>query len=234
MKRICLISVAAIFFLLLTGSLLEAQTVERKSDLPVVGKSLSKLKWPADWYKLDGEWRVKNGQGGELDLRSIEFEGKEYYVLTKTTIEGGYRYPNLQMDYIRWFEYQYFLIDKNKLAEFLPENIEFNKSYAVYLDPVFAFEGRQYIEKDMYLALEKRKAEPGIKPANAILAVFPVIKDGKRWVRYFIAKGWLTKPTFDPADFDRAYYEAEYEEFYRFVNMGKRAPKYNGGKEKKN
>jgi hypothetical protein len=210
------------------------QSVERTSELPAAGKVLARLLGGARWMKLGGEWHGDYTDQADLELRTMDFDGTNYMVFSTNTHGGAYRYPELQVDYMVWTVHNHFLFDKSRLAEILPENVEFNKSYAVYLDPVFSVSGTMSIEREMYFALEKDRQKK-LKVSKIMIGVFPVIQDGKKKVRYFVKiEEDGKKLEFNPTVFDKEYFEIEYDKFYKFVNLGKKPPKDKSGKGDKN
>lgn len=232
MKRISLRAIGALLALFFITSMAAGQTVERTSELPVVGKVLARLQGAIEWEKLGGTWYRRYTALADLELRTMDLNGTNYAVLSVDSHEGAYRYPEIKVDFMVWTVSNHFLFDKSKLAEVLPENVEFNKSYAVYFEPVLSASGMLSIEKEIYYATEKTKKQ---KTANLMMAVFPVVMEGRKMVRYFLKiSPDGAKPEFKPSDFDSKYYETDYEKFYKFINLGKKPPKDKSDKGRKN
>ena len=212
-----------------------SQSIERTSaELPVISDVKSELKKATGWRKrADDQW-VKSGNaipmgegyGGSYDnfkifqLREVTVKDKVYSLLIKKKTELAYRYPALEMDVYRQEIIQWFVFDKAKLGKIITSDVEMDKSYGVDLEVISSGErvlvpwvsyGMSNIASEIQTHL---KAKPkDLK--KALMAVFPVNYQGKKLVRFNFVISYL--PEFDKALFDKEYYEADYDVFYKFI-----------------
>jgi hypothetical protein len=214
-----------------------AQSIERKSvELPQISDVKSQLKTATGWaLRANGQW-VKSGNAiaipgnskGQSDnfnsfqLREVAIDDKVYSLLIKKMTRLAYKYPELQMDVYRQEVMLWFVFDKAKLEKVIDEKTEMDKSYGVDLEVLYSderalFPFLSYGMKEIASEIqsEKQANKKGYNFKNALMAVFPVNYKGKKLVRFNFLSGY--GPSFEKETFDNAYYEVDYDAFYKFI-----------------
>ncbi|MFW6016756.1 MAG: hypothetical protein ACOCRK_09990 [bacterium] len=112
-------------------------------ELPTVSALIAELKGATGWMKdSTGQWiskesiiPVDNGKDyneyalgidnfENLELRTIQIEGQEYYVLTKKHLIGAYEYPSIKEGWYLRSNHTFYVIKKSQLNKFaLKDNI---------------------------------------------------------------------------------------------------------------
>lgn len=242
-----------IFIFLLFHILLFGQSVQRnQSNLPILSEEKAAIENAVGWILQDnGLWTSATGKILLLNSESnrnpdpIEKLGKDnfdkitikevligddqFVVLTIYYTGGYFEFPDLRQGFKKTKNAEYFVFNAKKLDEILPVNIKYNEPYAVNLE-VFAydnlvdFDKKELDTKISYNILRTIELESKSQ-FTAVLAVMPVITNGKKFFRFRLVKLLNKKSIYqkylltENKDklFTNSYYEVPYKNFVDFI-----------------
>lgn len=218
-----------------------AQSIERKSvQLPQISELKSKLTSATGWVLgQDDQWTEnKNSIPGSSKnykvasqsfiswhLREVTIGDKIYSLLLKHVLKGRYRYPELQMDFYTFEALDWYVFDKAKLEKIIDTKTGFDKSYGVDLEVLYSGSSPYYESidsnftstlKGISSSIQSQAGRESSYKENLSVAVFPVIYKEKKLVRFLFLSGYSAS-SFQPGLFDEAYFEVDYDVFYKFI-----------------
>lgn len=219
------------------------------SSLSPVQSEISDLR---GWAKQDnGSWlsaknripftdeKTNTSTGGErklgqdnmivLELRKVMIENKQYNVMIKKYHDGEYEFPILREKWRGYKSLDFYVFPSKKLDEILPDEIPFNKQYAVNLNLFARGTVKDYENKvadDLIVsAIQKVERAEVVNDWNIIFAVFPIKNGDNEVVRFKLIKSFnekylasfYTAPSNWPRNFDMTFYETNFFRFKSFI-----------------
>ena len=175
--------------------------------------------------------RFKLGQENftEMQLRKVLIDDKQYNVLVIEYKDGEYEFPLLEEGWSSYRSALFYVFRAENLLKVLPEEVEFNKPYAVNLDVYCYGIVENYdpaiISDKIVNKITRTQGLTNYNQANLIWAVYPVFIDGKKSCRFKLIKSYVTKHLYtfytDPRHLDdlfkRSFYETNYHTFKNFI-----------------
>jgi hypothetical protein len=179
----------------------------------------------------------KLGQGNiiSIQLRKVMIGNKQYNVLVKKYYDGVYEFPVLLEEWTGFKSLDFYVFSSSKLAEILPEEIPFNKEYAVNLNVFARGTVRDYENKheddEIMRAIQRVERSEIINDWNIIFAVFPIKNGDDEVVRFKLIKSfnksflasYYASPSNWENNFDITFYETN---FFRFKSFIRNAEEY--------
>jgi len=164
-----------------------------------------------------------------LELRKVLIFDVQYNVLLIKYQDGDYEFPILQEGWKPFESLEYFVFAAESLSDVLPNDIPFNKAYAVNMKVFCQGIVRDYDPKrvdDIVVGkIQATERKTNINAANLVLAVMPVKEDGYEFVKFKIIRSYSKKTLsswyLDPRNadklFDVTYYSTKYHQFKKFI-----------------
>lgn len=178
---------------------------------------------PASCNSYNSKCEISLGKDNFIyyELREITLGDKSYALLIKKYTKGNYKYPKLKEDWEAYNAYDFWVFEKEKLNEVLPQNITYNSAYEVNIKPVYSQTNFDLNEKDVNTAHIIAAICKSDAKANQYLKikVFPVEVSGKKQIRFIYDTDIISpvNENFDPAEFDKYYFEVDYNTFKNFI-----------------
>jgi hypothetical protein len=233
MKRRAYLLFFSITFTIFVVSSAEGQSIERVSRPKATSKLVGRLDGAIWWRNLSDQWSIDSKVPSYLELREIVVNGVSYMVLVQPVPAYTYQYPELQIGRIDFMMSHYYVFDKKRLLELITDKTEMNKAYSIDMELVATEKWRETQDADeigerIYSAITRQKTElDNYRVIGLLWGVFPVIHEGKKKVRYlfFPDLSETIKPKFEPLDFDKNYFEVDFDSFYKFVRIDETSAK---------
>ncbi len=219
------------------------------SSLSPVQSEITKLK---GWAKQDnGTWlsapnripftdeRTNKSTRGErqlgqdniisLQLRKVMIGNKQYNVLIKRYHDGEYEFPVLLEDWKGFESLDFYVFPSSKLEKILPDEVPFNKQYAVNLN-VYARGtirdcNTKVVEDIIVKEIQRVERAEVVNDWNIIFAVFPIKNNDQEVVRFKLIpsfnKSYLASfydaPSNWKKNFEVNFYEVSFFRFKAFI-----------------
>ncbi len=164
-----------------------------------------------------------------LELRKVMIGNKQYNVMVKKYHDGEYEFPILREEWRNFKSMDFYVFPSEKLAQILPQEIPFNKMYAVNLDVYARGTIRDYEDKnpDDEIVREIQRVERAevVNDWNIVFAVFPIKNGDNEVVRFKLIKSFnreylasfYTAPTNWEKNFEMTFYETNFFRFKSFI-----------------
>ncbi len=175
--------------------------------------------------------RFKLGQENftEMQLRKVLIDDKQYNVLVIEYKDGEYEFPLLEEGWRSFNSALYYVFKAENLLKVLPEEVKFNKPYAINLDVYCYGIIKNYnpaiISDNIVNKITKTQGLTNYNQANLVWAIYPVSMKGKKTCRFKLIKSYITKHLYtfytDPRHledlFKHSFYETNYHTFKNFI-----------------
>jgi len=231
-----------------------AQSIQRsQSNLPILSEPKAAMENVIGWVLQDnGMWISDNGKIllyeseknrnpdpmeklGQQNFQKAEIKevlvGDDQYVVLILYYTGGeFEFPELRQGFKKQKNAEYFVFEASKLDEIIPLDARLNEPYAVNLE-VFAydnlinFDKKEIDTKISYNILKTIEMEEE-SPFTVVMALMPVVTNGKKYFRFRIVKLINKKsiylkyllPENKDKLFNRVYFETTYKKFLEFFS----------------
>ena len=229
------------------------QDLIRYSSLSGVESSIDKATgWAVQnngaWYSMDniipfpdqksdrdnyGARKLGQDNFTKIELRKLMIGNKQYSVLIKMYRDGQYEFPLLKQDWEGFKSLDYYVFDSRILKKILPDNVEFNKSYAIDLHVFARGTIRNYTHKNWQSLLVGHVQDVNLGEQvngwDLVIAVYPIRNDEKEVCRFRLIKTfrnkYLVSMYTSPNDwhklFDRSFYQVKFYTFKNFIDGAK-------------
>lgn len=164
-----------------------------------------------------------------LQIRKVMIGNKQYNVLVKRYHDGEYEFPVLREEWVGYESLDYYVFPSSKLEQILPDEIPFNKEYAVNLN-VFARgtirDCKNMPEDDIIVrAIQRVERSEVLNDWNIIFAIFPIKNNDQEVVRFKLIPSFNDKylasfydaPSNWDKNFDVTFYEISFFRFKSFI-----------------
>lgn len=241
----------------------------KNATLPKIGDTIGRLDKAIGWMKSpEGQWISRQnripaylslrdeilldykelGTGIDnfnfIELRSIDIEGQEYYILMKATRAGYYKYSSIHEGWTPETHYYYFVFQKGEIDKI---TIEKNTSKLIEID-VKSSSGEvvasseldeEELKQEISYDIKKRISEKSTIKKKLLLHIFYYDED--KVIRFLIlsetdygygsllydsiAAGYLNdvpngkESLIQPDVFDKFYYECPLEDFRKLIPL---------------
>lgn len=164
-----------------------------------------------------------------LQLRKVMIGNKQYNVLVKKYHDGEYEFPVLMEEWTGFKSLEFYVFPSAKLDEILPDEIPFNKQYAVNLQLFARGTVRDYESKveddEIVRAIQRVERSEVVNDWNIIFAVFPIKNGDDEVVRFKLIKSFNQKylasfyaaPSNWENNFEMTFYETNFFRFKSFI-----------------
>ena len=165
----------------------------------------------------------------EIQLRKVLIDDIQYNVLIIEYKDGEYEFPLLAEGWRSFYSATFYVFNAKNLLKVLPEEVEFNKPFAVNLDVYCYGAVKNYdpaiIGDNIVNKITKTQSLINYNHANLVWAVYPISDNGKKTCRFKLVKSYTTKHLYtfytDPrhleALFKHTFYETNYHQFKNFI-----------------
>ncbi len=212
----------------------------------------SEIKDLRGWAKQDnGTWlsahnripftdeKTNKSRGGErklgqdniisLELHKVMIGNKQFNVMVKKYYDGEFEFPVLHEDWRSFKSLDFYVFPSSKLAKILPDEIPFNKQYAVNLNLYARGTVRDYDNKqeddEIVRAIQKVERSEIVNDWNIIFAVFPIKNGDDEVVRFKLIKSfnksflasYYDAPSNWENNFEVTFYETNFFRFKSFI-----------------
>ncbi len=248
MRKYFFILIALLFTTLANAQVLDSITIA----LPQFSDTISKLNNAKGWLlQNNGEWvsahnKIPNDKtvipskseeykfGKEnfssIELKLIEFKKKSYALMIVKSIDGYYEFPTLKSNWKTRKLASYYVFEKDKLRNLIPDISMMGKPFSVSLDVYCS--GIINLDKEK-LSIENIVSENIIKTnqginkntSNLIFSIYLVKKDEDEKVLFKLYRTYSKKalyeyylqPNIQKDLFSKYYYEADFDDFNDFI-----------------
>ncbi len=132
-----------------------------------------------------------------LQMRKVMIGNKQYNVLVKKYHDGEYEFPVLREEWQGFKSLDFYVFPSSKLEEILPEEIPFNKQYAVNLNVFARGTIRNYEDKhendEIMREIQRIERVETVNDWNIIFAVFPIKNGDNEVVRFKLINSFNKK-----------------------------------------
>lgn len=176
-----------------------------------------------------GERKLGQDNTITLQLRKVMIGNKQYNVMVKRYHDGEYEFPVLREEWRGFESLDFYVFPSSKLEKILPDEVPFNKEYAVNLN-VFARgtirDCKNKPEDDIIVrAIQSVERSEVINDWNIIFAVFPIKNNDQEVVRFKLIPSFNDKylasfydaPSNWNKNFDVTFYEISFFRFKSFI-----------------
>jgi len=176
-----------------------------------------------------GERKLGQDNMISLQLRKVMIGNKQYNVMVKKYHDGEYEFPVLQEEWRGFKSLEFYVFPSNKLDEILPDEIPFNKQYAVNMQLFARGTVRDYENKveddEIVRAIQRVERSEVVNDWNIIFAVFPIKNGDAEVVRFKLIKSFNQKylasfyaaPSNWESNFEMTFYETNFFRFKSFI-----------------
>ena len=171
----------------------------------------------------------------KLELRKLMIGNEQYTVLIKMYRDGKYEFPVLREGWESFYSLDYYVFDSRKLFEILPNQVTFNKSYAVNLNVFARGTIKDYKSKNWKSMLvgnvQQIHLGEKVNGWDLIMAVYPIKNKNQEVCRFRLIKSFdnqylntmYTAPNNADKLFRRSFYEVPYYNFKNFIDEAQNA-----------
>jgi len=176
-----------------------------------------------------GERKLGQDNIISLQLRKVMIENKQYNVIVKKYYDGEYEFPVLLENWTGFKSLDFYVFPSYKLEEILPDEIPFNKQYAVNLNLYARGTVRDYEKKveddEIVRAIQRVERGEIVNDWNIIFAVFPIKNGDQEVIRFKLIKSFnknylssfYTAPSNWEKNFEMTFYETKFFRFKSFI-----------------
>jgi hypothetical protein len=156
-----------------------------------------------------------------LQIKTISFNGKKYYVLINNQFKGRYRYPSIQQDWIQYEQYFGFIFDEIQFTQLKKyNNIKSSKKV------VYDLEFESYNESIFLDLIQTEILKPSMNSSYDNYSML-VVKSNNDKIRFLTPEmdmffeekkysNFTTKPIYD---FKKMYFETDINNFNKILNL---------------
>lgn len=164
-----------------------------------------------------------------MELKKVLIDEIQYNVLLIKYSDGDYEFPILQEGWKPCESMEFFVFEAESLSNVLPQDIPFNKAYAINMKVFCAGKVRNYdpklIDDIVVSKIQSTQNQTTINAANLIIAVMPIQKDGNESIKFKLIRShskeslssWYLDPRNAEKLFDVSYYKAKFYQFKKFI-----------------
>ncbi|MDP2721694.1 MAG: tetratricopeptide repeat protein [Bacteroidales bacterium] len=164
-----------------------------------------------------------------LQLRKVMIGNEQYNVLVKQYHDGDYEFPILQEGWRSFKSLDFYVFKSSKLADLLPNEIPFNKAYAVNLNVYARGTVKNFEEKseddEIIKTIQSIERGETVNDWNLIVAIFPIKNGDEEVVRFKLIKSFRKKylvsyyaaPENWSKNFDMTFYDVKLFRFKSFI-----------------
>jgi hypothetical protein len=159
---------------------------------------------------LGGSWLKSRENQNFIDIqtKSLDFEGETYYVLLIRKMNGGYKYPTLQLEYITFKSMFGYIFTENEYKKL----ININSEVVLKTTKVVASGSKYKRYNESELLDEIQTVLFSNNTYRTTTYRFPVMISDEGNIRFY-----LPVASYKDYDFEEAYFETSYREFNRLI-----------------